>query len=484
MDTPRPRRPFARVLFVLGIALAVGIQVFVVPPVGVADNGDFDRLAGWFRLQHSVPAGVNPYWNFADLHYRFHPGPSTGLRIYSSALPVVAGAVALWRIAGGSDFDIRWLGFLYMVLMALAAWIAFPAMTGLSPPGRVAACVFAVLAFADTAYVAYFNSFYTEAAAIVFFLLAAAFAARVATDAARDPRGLMAGFTVSAALFVLARPAAATSAPIAIAAAFLLARGPRERRRVALPAAGLLLLVGGLDLALTPAPISEGISYFSVFWEILPASPDRSQDLRELGLDPALAVYSGTTPWGPSSLAWRPEARRLFYSRVSLATVCRFYGRHPARMWQALERLSDHLRNDRIPLGNFDRSAGLRPARVSHRFSVWSSLKERILPRRTISWCLLAAAVAGAIAFMGSRPGTSRRAAFCALLLAAAALNLLVVAIVGWFSDSPRLLVPFHLSVDLMALLFLTAPFGGKYSAPAPAVGETTGSTEAPDNTR
>jgi len=479
MEPPRARRSFARVLFVLGIAVAVGVQVFVAPPVGVADNGDFDRLAGWFRLEHSVPAEANPYWNYADLRYLHHPGPATGLRIYSSAVPLVGGAVALSRLAGESDFDIRWLGLLYTVLIALAAWIAFPAITGLSPPGQIAACVFAVLAFADTAYVAYFNSFYTEAAAIVFFLLAAAFAARVASDATRDPRGLMAGFSVSAALFVLARPASATAAPIAIGAAFLLARGPRERRRLALPAAVLLLLAGALDLALTPPPISEGISYFSVFWEILPASPDRAQDLRELGLDPALAVYSGTTPWGPDSLAWRPEARQLFYSRVSLATVVRFYGRHPGRLWRALERLSGHLRHDRILLGNFDRSAGLRPARVSHRFSAWSSLKERILPRRTISWCLLAAAVAGAVTFMFSRPGSSRRAAFCALLLAAAALNLLVVAIVGWFSDSPRLLVPFHLSIDTMALLFLTAPFSRQRP---PRVASP--STEGSHNTR
>jgi len=464
--------------------VAVGVQVFVAPPVGIADNGDFGRLMGWFGLQHSVPAGVDPFWNYADIHYRFAPGPRNEARFYSSALPVIAGAVALGRLAGGSDFDIRWLALLYGILLVLAAWIASPALSALSPVGRVLAAVFAVLAFADTAYVAYFNSFYTEPAAIVFFLLAVAFGARLATDTTDDRRSLMAGFSASAGLFLLARPAAAAATPIAIAAVLLLARNPRERRRAAIPAAILLLLAGSLDVALTPRAVPEGLSYFSVFWEILPGSPDRMQDLRELGLDPGLAAYSGTTPWSPNSLALRPEAGRLFYTRVSLATVGRFLVRHPGRLWKALRRLSGNLRRERLALGNFDPSAGLPRAARSRRFAVWSSLKERVFPRRTIPWCLLAGAAAGAIAWMGSRPRTRRCAGFCALLLVLAAVNLVIVAVIGWFTDSPRLLVPFHLSIDTTALLFLAAPFSRRLPVPASPASGASASRETSRNTR
>jgi hypothetical protein len=294
----------------------------------------------------------------------------------------------------------------------------------------------------------------------------------------------MAGFAVSAGLFILARPAGAAATPVAIAAIFLLARNPRERRRLAVPAAVLVLLAGCLDLALTPRSVRDGISYFSVFWELLPSSPDPAQDLRELGLDPALVAYSGTHPWSSNSLAQRPEALRSFNSRVSLASVGRLYVRHPRRLWQALERISKDLWRDRVLHGNFDRSAGLPMAARSHRFSAWSSLKERVLPRRPISWCLLFAAAGGAIAVMGSGPGTARRAGLCALLLAAAAIDVLIVAVIGWFSDSPRLLVPFHLSIDTLVLLFLTAPFTRERSAPSASPAAEGASMETSDNTR
>jgi hypothetical protein len=110
-------------------------------------------------------------------------------------------------------------------------------------------------------------------------------------------------------------------------------------------------------------------------------------------------------------------------------------------------------------LGNFDRASGLPRATLSHRFSEWSTLKSGALPRRGITWLLLVAGAAGLIAVMIARPGLRSCGQACALLFALAAINVTIAATVGWFNESPRLLVPFHLSIDAMMLIAVTAPF-------------------------
>jgi hypothetical protein len=86
-------------------------------------------------------------------------------------------------------------------------------------------------------------------------------------------------------------------------------------------------------------------------------------------------------------------------------------------------------------------------------------VKAGSLPRRRLGWCLLVAGAAGLIAVMMTRPESRSCGQACALLFALAAINVAIVAMLGWFSESPRLLVPFHLSIDAMVLIAVTAPF-------------------------
>src|SRR5262249_55625306 len=152
--------------------------------------------------------------------------------------------------------------------------------------------------------VAYFNSFYSEAATVIFLVATVAFAL-VATpggdpDAVR--RRQVAAYFAAATLFataklqnvLLAVPLAILRWPLSIS----LERGPRSRpRRLAIAGVTVLLLGATVTLAayaLFSRQLRMINRYNTVFYEILGHSPDPAADAAALGLDPSYARYAGT----------------------------------------------------------------------------------------------------------------------------------------------------------------------------------------------
>src|SRR5262249_32256321 len=130
--------------------------------------------------------------------------------------------------------------------------------------------------------------------------------------------------------------------------------------------------------------------YHTVFMELLPASPDPGRDLDELGLDRSLLRYSGVNAYQPEAPLADPGFRSRFFDRCGYRPVLGLYLRHPARLWDRLERAGRAAFTLRP--GNFTRESGFPPQARATRFSTWSTLRSRLGGRGGIFW--VAAAIA------------------------------------------------------------------------------------------
>jgi hypothetical protein len=378
------------------IAAVVVYQLIVPSPIGLADNGDFARVMGRFSLSR-LPGQEGEESYFVS-KYRFNPEAYWDSGYNTSETLPVAIAVGLNRLVSKDGlFDIRVLGMIHTVLLLVAVWLLLLSSRKLGRTARAVFLILLIVAVTDVGYVQWFNSFYSESASYLFFLLAVALAWRLIQVQGGIP--LLLVWTLTAALLVAAKP---QNAPLGVALAVFtfhlrtLDAGRAWHRWCAGAAVGLLVFPAVYSRITPSQDMREMGHYGAVFYGLLVDSPNPAQDLSELGLSPDLAGFTLRDPYLPDSGADRPEFRQSFFARISYGKIARFYLRHPARLMRALDR------NARIALllrpegmSNFERETGREPNTQSHDFEVWSFLHAKVYPRR-ITW--LATVLAGYLA--------------------------------------------------------------------------------------
>lgn len=387
-------------VFVLCLIAAVVVyQLIVPPPIGLADNGDFARVMGRFSLSR-LPGQAGEETYFVS-KYQFGPDAywDSGY-VTSEALPVAI-AIGLNRLVSKDGlFDIRVLGLIHTALLLVAVWLLLLSSRKLGRAARAVFLILLIVAVTDIGYVQWFNSFYSESASYLFFLLAAALAWRLIQGQGGIPLLLL--WTLTAVLLVAAKP---QNAPLGVAlAAFAfhlrtLDAGRAWRRCCAGVAIGILVLSAVYSRITPDQDMREMGHYGAVFYGVLVGSPDPAQDLADLGLSPDLARFAGRDPYPPDSGVDRPEFRQAFFARISYGKIARFYLTHPARLVRALDRNARQallLRPE--GMSNFERETGQEPNAQSHNFEVWSFLHARVYPRRftwlAAAWGVYLAALA------------------------------------------------------------------------------------------
>ncbi|MGH9660862.1 MAG: hypothetical protein ACRD96_20100, partial [Bryobacteraceae bacterium] len=296
-------------------AAAVLVQVLIPPVVGMADNGDFPRIMGRFGITYTAEDHHDRYFRYFNRTWRFDPATRWVSGHVSSESALVAAALPLNRLFFSEDrFDIRSLGLLHATLFLAGPWALIVFSRRFGPAARTLALALPLWMWTDAGYIAYFNSFYSESASYVFLLALLACLLLVM----EEPRlGALAGFAAAALLFVAAKPQNALAG--VCCGLFALRLSPlREDRRwkVACSALAPVLLAGaGMVYFTRDKGLDEATRYIAVIEELLGHSPNPRQDLRDLGLDPALARYAGVSPYAPDSPRYDPEFRLAFFDQ-------------------------------------------------------------------------------------------------------------------------------------------------------------------------
>src|SRR2546427_2936344 len=143
---------------VLAVAAAIlTYQLFLPPPVGLANNGDFGKLIARFNLG----APFDNEFRYAATKYNFDPKYHYDSGIYSSELLSVYAALGLNALVSrDGNVDIRCIGALHAALFLLALYLLLPIWRDMAPRIRILLLALIVFVFSDAMYVAPFNSFY------------------------------------------------------------------------------------------------------------------------------------------------------------------------------------------------------------------------------------------------------------------------------------------------------------------------------------
>ncbi len=437
-------------------ALILTLQVLVPPIVGLANNGDFEKVLGYAGLRYGSELYADKYNTHIVREFRFAPvWYRSGYLSSETALARVARDLAR-PFARSGLFDIRVLGAIHALLLLLALAGLLRACRYLTWQAQLVAASLLVFFFTDVGYAALFNTFYTQTAAFLFLMLAAA-AIALAVRRSRLDGALGVAYFLCAAAFVASKPQESIHGPLFALFGLRLAGIPRGAwRRPAEAMAAALVLFSLWSYGRTPErEIRRVALYQTVFRDMLPESADPGTDLAALGLDRRLAVYSGTNAYQPGAPIDEPGFERDFFDRIGYGKVVLFYAARPDRLLGRLERAARKggLRLRPHASGNFEKTApGWRPNLVSRRFAAWSGLRLKAAPAAA-PWLaallclnLLAAAVGWK---RSSRRGRLLREAI-AFFVTIAVVEFLVCALADGLADIARHLFVFQAICDLL----------------------------------
>jgi len=455
-------------IVVLAMACVIGYQLFLPPIVGLADNGDFERLMGRVGLQYTTEDREDRYFRYINTKFRVvEPWWNSGV-ISSQQLLLEVAMAANRVISKDGLFDLRVMGAVNAVCFLASVWLVLYASRPLPIASRAVLLGLVALIFTDVGYVAYFNSFYSEPSSLIFFALTLA-ASFFALTASRPSFWHLVFFSVAAALFIGARAHNSTLGwLLALWGARLFWRWsePSWRRR-ALSAAAALIVFSCWHYTTRPAFIREAQLYNAVFSGILINSPSPEGDLSALGLDPRLARLANTNAFQPDSALKDDGFRSVFVEALGQTRIVWFYITRPG----ALLRVAGLQARDALLMrppccGNFLKESGYHPRAHSRAFAIWSNLRARWhVGLCTLVVFLILQLCAGLVALKRSANATSRLLAELFILLGVMAAVQYVAKFMGdGLLDTGRQLHLFNLLIDtcfLFAALWAANRFRG-----------------------
>lgn len=445
---------------VVAAAALLSVQLLKPPVIGLANNGDFERVMGPVGFRYLTQEPAEKYFSWINTKFAYAPPGWYRSGLITSELLLARAARAVAEpFASDAPFDIRVLGGLHILLLLAGLGLLASGLRPLPRPAQWVGAALLVLVFTDVGYAAPLNSFYSQTASLLFLLLTLSLLARWIARPGPDPRFEI-PYLLLAALFITSKPQEAIQAPLLALAGLRLAMagGAGAKvpwKRAAIVGAALLCALAVWYYRQTPPEIADVARYHKVFMELLPDSPNPGQDLADLGLDPAWTTAIGKIAYPPSSPFHDAAFRAAFLERFSYARLVRFYLTHPERLSSAIRRgglPALRLRHPRF--GNFERSAGFPPGAQTRSFAWWSDLR-LALPGHPLAWIgmLFCANVIAVGASYRRASSTGRLGREGILLLVAMAVAAFTVCVLSnAHGDLARHFYVFHALCDLIGV--------------------------------
>ena len=387
-------------IVVLTLFLAVVVyQLFLPPLIGIADNGDFPRLRYPNGLSKIPSEDQEQRFNYIYSKFAIVPEPNVGIYYFHTSSHLFVGA-ARWLnvlLINREVFDIRVLAALYLLCFLLGFYLILIFSRRFAFHWRCLLAAALIGIYTDTAYTAYFNSFYSEPTGLAALILIVGCSLVLMTRQSGIPA--LAGYFAATGLMITAKPMyvpfAALLVPFGIYLTGFVSLKYRYLWTGAISVA--LLLLGSGYQAITPEWLRMKASYIAIFGELLPHSPNPDSDLLALNLRPEWKRYIGTSPYdadGPveTDAAFRSD----FTNRVRTLTIPFFLLARPLQLYRVASSIAPQLVTT-LPdyAGYYEQSSGKPPR--SKPVAPWSSIRARIFPASL--WLVMLYFVSGAVAF-------------------------------------------------------------------------------------
>jgi len=444
-------------LFLLLCAALLAWQLLLPGFIGMANNGDFPKVAGPLCLEGADHETEK--FDYFQPDYLRGPAYCYHPHIPSSEIVPAWLASSLERVLGDkTHFDIRWLGALHALIFMGVYYLALVVLRPLPLVARIVLSLAALWIFADVAFVAYLNTFYSDVPAMLGGLAAIFLAVLLARSERTSPL-LLALFGLSALFFATSKAQHGIYGVIPLAAAIWFGRRSRDPRARLVAGLVVVALAAGMSWVIgrTPGWYTAQSRFNLIFAKIAFTSKTPAQDVRELGLDDSDARYAGMHAFMPGNPMEDEAYRQRFYARTSYWKAALFYVRHPRRV---IEILRSDLRIQapgRRLYSNFPKSYGRQPDAKSERFSTWSSLRTRLFVlwrEHIVVWYALLVLCAPWLAIR-SKSRFRSGLLWTTLAVAVAGVGEFCVASLADGAETARHLWMFHVFTDVTIFLAL-----------------------------
>ena len=361
IDDLRPSRLPATALAAIvgtGSAILLMLRLFVPRPVGVADNYDGVRLMCHLGVDVRLPKNTPRlrdyvYYRYDHIpHYTCHRHMLGSIRLpdvpyRTSQLLVLYAGRALTRVLGLPGYlDLRAVGIVCCLLIGGAVGLLYRFAT-LRHRYRLLLCAAVLAVVADTVFIDYAVSPFSEIASIIGLLYVAV---GVLLLAGPSPRRRLAGIAVTGvsglflataktqnvpAVLPLALVLLAPAVPVPLARLRGLDRRLRQRLTglvaVVVMTAGALAVSGNEDKR--TAQLTE--ANFVVI-TLLPTTAHPTGDLAAFGAPSWVPKYAGVPPWCAPPRLQDSVAYQKFTKHLSHKRILGFFLQHPKRLLPVL----------------------------------------------------------------------------------------------------------------------------------------------------
>jgi hypothetical protein len=317
----------------------------------------------------------------------------------SSLLLVWLARVLNTTLIDDAVFDVRVLAALYLLCLLLGVYLILVSSRGWKRPWRMVLAALLFM-FTDPAYIAYFNSFYSEPTAVVCLVLLVGCALCLITGRTASWVPL-AGYFLAGAMLVVSKPMFIPFAPVLALHGMYLARLTAVNIRHGLSGAlacGLLFAAVWYQTQ-TPARLRSNAQYLAIFTVLLKQSPAPERDAQDLGLKSEWLRFIGSDPYDDHSPAKNSVFDAEFARQVDSLTVPRFFLHHPGRFYHVVSGVARQASGTRVPfLGYYEKTTGRPP--LTQPPAPWSDVRRWLMPGSV--WFFVPYFLSGPVALVGS----------------------------------------------------------------------------------
>lgn len=428
------------------------------PALGMADNGDFGRM---FIMSGLTDAGSTYSEEFDGYFHKFYilsnPGfllpwyPSVVVGCYISKIALIIGLK--FHLLDSGFFDIRALGIIYSGIFIFGIYLILK-YDKLSNIARLVCGILAILVFTDGIYIAYFNSFFGEAATISFmFLTIGSFLNLISKD---EPlKGDFILFFIASSCLLTSKTQQLPLLLFMLIIYFALYKFYGNYKKLIIKSTVIVTILCTIMFISIGDFTNKNNLYQSVFTGILYDSETPEEDLKELGIDTKFAVLAGTGFYG-KDLSFDPMGSEMlseFYPNISIGKVLSFYIKHPMRAFDKICASADNayyfneINEYNFPKGEYSQNKIINNFRYNL-INKFPSVHRNIYIFIGFSFVYLLALI---IYFFKSKKKETKLLILLLLFLLASGASQLVLPVLGsGFGDFRKHLFLINLSYDIL----------------------------------
>lgn len=382
INTPNIKKRIFQVVFLL-LLIRVLFLVLIPPFIGIANNGDFERLMAPVGISYSTNVWATEegyydhFWRWVTNDFVYNEPINNGWHQVFSVFPRIA--ILLSNEIQNGQFDIRFMGITNVAMYFLAVATVFELLKSIEGKWSYILLLLAVIVLGDSYIIQYFNSFYAEPGSVAATLMAwclQIIGFLYIKDVSRPIQFLFLCIDFVVILFaVMCKQQDLLFIIPALVVSYLLFKTCKFKKWFfCLWAVLLLLTIGGLFKVNTAAGNTTAYNVTSM--DLLANSMEPETRLEELGFSESEVsiIMSGVG----NSVFTVPYDWTAFRDAFDRTTELKILSKEPMIFVRMINKRCQNLFIDDVTLGNYMKSSGAEGMEKTKENRLWYTIKNKI----------------------------------------------------------------------------------------------------------